>query len=265
MDTFEDWLDNMFAPFALTPAITRARNRLREQMKGKMAELREAGKSEEEATEIVIEQFGDLERVARELDIEQDLADARPDLPTFDYTEAAPLIREVIATRTLAGAAVALFFLSPLPLLWLGFSSRPVPGVSSGQSAFFGALLSALAIAAAFFLLRRRAGRLARHSQSLDGRIPSIACEHRCRREAWEDSRRWHNIVTTTIGILIVAGVPLFGVILVAPMLGISLTLPVLAAAAGFLRARRDTHRAPLAPLPRREDELTSGPAGSPN
>lgn len=254
MDTYEDWLDNMFAPFALTPKIIQARNQLREEMRQRMAELKEAGKSEAEATAIVIEEFGDLGEMAPRLGIEGALAEARPDAPTFEYVEAAPLITAVIASRRPAATAIALFILSPLPLLWLAFSDRAAIGIASGQAAFFGAVLSLLLIAIGIVLLRRRARRLAEAAALLEGHIPSVACEHKCRREAWEDSGRWHNIVTTTIGILIVAGVPLFGVILVAPMLGISLTLPVVAIAAAFLRARRDVHRAPLAPLPRRED-----------
>lgn len=249
MDTFEDWLDNMFAPYRLNRRLAEARDELRERMRQRHAILKAAGKSDAEATAMVIDECGSLEDLADDLGITEELRLARPEGPIFEYVQARPLIDAVLATRLTYAFAIALIIISPLPTLWLTFAEKDTLGVSSGRAVFFGLVLTAVIIGAGIWLLRRRAARLARARRPIDGKIASVACENACRKEAWHASKRWHNTATFGIATLIVAGVPLFGIILVNGRLGLSLTLPVIAAVIGYMLTQRDLARAPLAPL----------------
>lgn len=77
METIRNYLDNMFATLPKTKALARLREELLANMMDKYTELKSQGKSENEAVGIVIAEFGNIQELASELDIELPEGDAR--------------------------------------------------------------------------------------------------------------------------------------------------------------------------------------------
>lgn len=82
METIKNYLDNLFAGMIKTAEITKLKEDLLANMEDKYIELKEKGKSENEAIGIVISEFGNIDELVRELNIDS----------TASYTEALPHI-----------------------------------------------------------------------------------------------------------------------------------------------------------------------------
>ena len=70
METIRNYLNTMFAGLPDTPEVRRAYEELAAMMEDKYTELKEEGRSENEAVGIVISEFGNLEELAQTLGIE---------------------------------------------------------------------------------------------------------------------------------------------------------------------------------------------------
>lgn len=70
MDIIKTYLDNMFQNLPNTPQVQRAREELLQMMEDKYTELKEEGKTENEAIGIVISEFGNLDELAEGLGIQ---------------------------------------------------------------------------------------------------------------------------------------------------------------------------------------------------
>lgn len=70
MDIIKTYLDNMFQNLPNTPQVQRAREELFQMMEDKYTELKEDGKTENEAIGIVISEFGNLDELAEDLGIQ---------------------------------------------------------------------------------------------------------------------------------------------------------------------------------------------------
>ena len=73
MDTIKEYIDNLFLGLPDTDEVRRAKAELLEMMEDKYEELLSEGKSEEEAVGVVISEFGNLEEIAEELGISEQL------------------------------------------------------------------------------------------------------------------------------------------------------------------------------------------------
>lgn len=71
METIQTYLNNMFEHLPQTPEVLQAKEELYNMMEDKYNELKKEGKTENEAIGIVISEFGNLEEVAEELEINQ--------------------------------------------------------------------------------------------------------------------------------------------------------------------------------------------------
>ncbi|MDO5155738.1 MAG: permease prefix domain 1-containing protein [Eubacteriales bacterium] len=69
METIKSYLDNMFLSLPRTSEVIAAKQELMQMMEDKYMELKEEGKTENEAVGIVISEFGNLEEVAESLGI----------------------------------------------------------------------------------------------------------------------------------------------------------------------------------------------------
>ncbi len=69
METIRIYLDNMFMNLPNTAKVQRAKRELLQMMEDKYTELKESGKTENEAVGIVISEFGNLEEIAESLGI----------------------------------------------------------------------------------------------------------------------------------------------------------------------------------------------------
>ena len=70
METIRTYLENMFARLPQTPQIIRLENDMLRTMEDKYEELKSEGKSENEAVGIVISEFGNIDELLAELDLQ---------------------------------------------------------------------------------------------------------------------------------------------------------------------------------------------------
>ncbi|NBI29872.1 hypothetical protein ERL59_12980 [Chengkuizengella sp. YPA3-1-1] len=85
METIMNYLDNMFATLPKTEQIKSIKEDLLSNMEDKYNELKSSGKSENEAVGIVISEFGNIDELMKEFDIELD--GERDELPTLTEDE----------------------------------------------------------------------------------------------------------------------------------------------------------------------------------
>lgn len=118
MNTIRNYLDNMFLGLPETEDLTRAKRELLAMMEDKYNELKDNGKTDNEAIGIVISEFGNLEELADTLGIKQVLEN-KSDLPYVTYEEAENYMADSkdIAPKTAFG--VFLCIMSPVILLLL--------------------------------------------------------------------------------------------------------------------------------------------------
>lgn len=122
MNTIRNYLDNMFLGLPDTEDVIRAKQELLAMMEDKYNELKNSGKTENEAIGIVISEFGNLNELAETLGIKNALEN-KTDLIQVTYEEAIKYIEDKrdIAPKTALG--VFLCIMSPvLLLLLLGIS-----------------------------------------------------------------------------------------------------------------------------------------------
>ena len=70
MDTIKNYLENMFATLPKNQEVLRLKNDLLESMEDKYNELKQSGRSENEAVGIVISEFGNIDEFVKELGID---------------------------------------------------------------------------------------------------------------------------------------------------------------------------------------------------
>lgn len=118
MDTIRNYLENMFLGLPKTEAVERAKEELLSMMEDKYQELKEGGKSENEAIGIVISEFGNLDELADALGIKEDM-DQKTEFSFLSYERAMEYIDDskFIAPKTALG--VWFCIMSPVILLSL--------------------------------------------------------------------------------------------------------------------------------------------------
>ncbi|MBP8691989.1 MAG: hypothetical protein KBI20_06960 [Sedimentibacter sp.] len=118
MNTIKNYLDNMFLGLPETEDVKRAKKELLAMMEDKYNELKNSGKTENEAIGIVISEFGNLDELADALGIRQ-VVDNKSDINCVTYEEAERYLEDSrnIAPKTAIG--VFLCIMSPTFLLLL--------------------------------------------------------------------------------------------------------------------------------------------------
>ncbi|WP_432664385.1 permease prefix domain 1-containing protein [Wukongibacter baidiensis] len=91
MDTIINYLDNMFATLPKTKQIKDLREDILSNMEEKYNELKRDGKSENEAIGIVISEFGNIDELIKEFDIE--IKDEKEELPILTEDEVNEYLR----------------------------------------------------------------------------------------------------------------------------------------------------------------------------
>lgn len=97
MNTIRNYLDNMFLGLPNTEEVIRAKKELLAMMEDKYNELKEGGKTENEAIGIVISEFGNLDELAETLGIKHALEN-KTDILQVTYEEAKYYIEDKILT-----------------------------------------------------------------------------------------------------------------------------------------------------------------------
>lgn len=118
MNTIRNYIDNMFLGLPQTDDVIRAKNELLAMMEDKYNELKNSGKTENEAIGIVISEFGNLDELGDTLGIKQALEN-KTAIPSIPYEEAKNYIEDSRATAPKTALGVFLCIISPITLLLL--------------------------------------------------------------------------------------------------------------------------------------------------
>lgn len=118
MNTIKSYLDNMFLRLPQTDDVTRAKMELLAMMEDKYNELKNNGKTENEAIGIVISEFGNLDELGDSLGIRQ-LIENKTDVSMVTYEEAKNYIEDSRATAPKTAFGVLLCIISPIIMLLL--------------------------------------------------------------------------------------------------------------------------------------------------
>lgn len=151
METIRMYLDNMFKNLPSTQEVQRAKDELLAMMEDKYCELKDQGKSENEAVGIVISEFGNLEELAAELGISGCMNRGRFEEERFlDYNEVQNYIDVNFNSGVKIGLGVMLCICSPILLIVLsGFADSFLWGIGSGIISTVGIIILLLMVAAA--------------------------------------------------------------------------------------------------------------------
>lgn len=118
MNIIRNYLDNMFLGLPDTEDVIRAKKELLAMMEDKYNELKDSGKTENEAIGIVISEFGNLDELGDTLGIKQ-VIENKAEIPVISYEEARNYIEDSRDTAPKTALGVFLCILSPVTLLLL--------------------------------------------------------------------------------------------------------------------------------------------------
>ncbi len=113
MNTIKSYLDNMFAGMPKTAELIKLKEDLLSSMEDKYNELKSRGKSENEAIGIVISEFGNIDELIRELNIEIPTSSMQPTLPIIKKAEVDKIIRDKKFYGNLIALGVFLCIMAP--------------------------------------------------------------------------------------------------------------------------------------------------------
>ena len=121
METIKNYLENMFMHVKSTPEVEKAKAELLSMMEDKYQELKDEGKSENEAIGIVISEFGNLDELASELGIEENVADCNETEGVYvTLEEAKQYCKENAKAALRYAVASMLCVISPIILILMG-------------------------------------------------------------------------------------------------------------------------------------------------
>lgn len=117
METIENYLDNIFSSLPRSAEIIKIKEELLLNMEDKYNELKESGKTENEAIGIVISEFGNIDELVKELGINTTIKEAS-NIPTITMEEAEEYIEDKIKYGKLIAIGVVLCILAPAVLMF---------------------------------------------------------------------------------------------------------------------------------------------------
>lgn len=154
MDTIINYLDNLFAPLPKSQQLEQLKEELLTNMEDKYHELKQAGKSENEAIGVVISEFGNIDEIIQEFDI--DIEVKKEAIPLLTEKDVDMYIQTKQKTSKMIGIGVFLCILGSallvlvLQLIEDGF----LAGIAENTGELFGLipLLVLVAIAVGIFI-----------------------------------------------------------------------------------------------------------------
>lgn len=152
MDTIINFLETMFMHLPKSPEVVRAKEELAAMMEDKYHELKEEGKTENEAVGIVISEFGNLEELAVELGIEEFLKSTpkeKQDGRYISFEEAKKYVAVNIKSSYRIGLGVVLCIISPVLLILLDGMAECGMGISEALASAVGLVFLIIMVASA--------------------------------------------------------------------------------------------------------------------
>lgn len=156
MNTIEQYVDQMFANLPKTKQMEDLKSEILVNMEDKYYELKEEGRSENEAIGVVISEFGNIDELMKEFDISAEHEEKEEPLRSLTGNEVDHYLIEKQKNSHIIGIGVFLCILGPaLLVLNLQFISNGVyPGLSEGSATMIGVgfMLILIAIAVGMFI-----------------------------------------------------------------------------------------------------------------
>lgn len=113
METIRAYLETMFQNLPNLPQVQKAKHELGQMMEDKYQELKNEGKTENEAVAVVISEFGNLDELAGELGIENAVCEETVNARRLSLDEAKQYIRDRIQSAYRRALGVLLCIMSP--------------------------------------------------------------------------------------------------------------------------------------------------------
>ena len=133
MEAIRNYLETMFLNLPNTPEVYKAKNELWQMMEDKYTELKNEGKSENEAVGTVIAEFGNLDELAEDLGIKQFVHQPRqeqtPNAVSLSMEDVRQFLREHSRHSYFVALSIFLFILSACCPIFF-----PRAWVSSGEN-----------------------------------------------------------------------------------------------------------------------------------
>lgn len=124
MEAIRNYLETMFLNLPNTPEVYKAKNELWQMMEDKYTELKNEGKSENEAVGTVIAEFGNLDELAEDLGIKQFVHQPRqeqtPNAVSLSMEDVRQFLREHSRHSYFVALSVFLFILSACCPIFFG-------------------------------------------------------------------------------------------------------------------------------------------------
>lgn len=118
MNIIRNYLDNMFLGMPNTEEVARAKKELLAMMEDKYNELKDSGKTENEAIGIVISEFGNLDELGDTLGI-REVMENKTEIPVVSYEEAMNYIEDSVTIAPKTALGVFFCIMSPTVLFLL--------------------------------------------------------------------------------------------------------------------------------------------------
>jgi len=153
MEAIKSYLNNMFTNMPSTQEVVRAKEELGQMMEDKYTELRQQGKTENEAVGAVISEFGNLEELGAQLGIApQVTASLDPEnIIAMDGDQVNRYLQDNRETSTRIGLGVAMCILSAMPLILVTGLAEYI-GLEEKQAAAIGIGILLLTVGVAVYL-----------------------------------------------------------------------------------------------------------------
>lgn len=117
METIKNYLDNIFSSLPKSVEIIKMKEELLSNMEDKYNELKESGKTENEAIGIVISEFGNIDELVKELGINTTTREVE-NIPTITMEEAENYMKDKIKYGKVIAIGVVLCILAPAMLIF---------------------------------------------------------------------------------------------------------------------------------------------------
>ena len=117
METIKNYLDNIFSSLPKSAEVIKMKEELLSNMEDKYNELKESGKTENEAIGVVISEFGNIDELVKELGINTTTREVE-NIPTITMEEAENYMNDKIKYGKVIAIGVVLCILAPVILMF---------------------------------------------------------------------------------------------------------------------------------------------------
>lgn len=156
MDAIRSYLDNMFAHLPRTEELKRAKEELLQMMEDKYTQLKAEGRTENEAVGQVISEFGNLEEVAEQLGISQQVSqvNTKDQIIAMNKVEVDQYLTETHEATKKIASGVMLIICAVIPLLiFVTLAGANVIEAKIATALGIATLFIAIAISVYFFIV----------------------------------------------------------------------------------------------------------------